>query len=106
MTDKAVPLFLLLYRTGEVHETHPLRGFIAGLVRQGIGEELRLQRLTEEQVHQLLVIMAGHSVGPMLAGEIYRHTAGDILFVGDAVRSLVGQGKVAWAGIRWQNMVK
>ncbi len=106
MTDKAFSLFLLLFRTGEVHETHPLRGLIAGLARQGIGEELRLQRLSEEQVHQLLVNMAGHSVGPIFAGEIYRHTEGNPFFVGEAVRSLVLEGKVVWTGERWQNTVK
>ena len=106
MTDKDVPLFLLLFRTGEVHEAHPLRGLIAGLARQGIGEELRLQRLSEEQVHQLLVNMAGHSVGPIFAGEIYRHTEGNPFFVGEAVRSLILEGKVVWTGERWQSTVK
>src|SRR5437764_5458166 len=106
MTDTDVPLFLLLVRTCEVHETHPLRGLIAGLVRQGIGEELRLQRLSEEQVHQLLVNMAGHSVGPIFAGEIYRHTEGNPFFVGEAVRSLILEGKVVWTGERWQSTVK
>src|SRR5437764_7986110 len=106
MTDTDVPLFLLLVRTCEVHETHPLRGLIAGLVRQGIGEELRLQRLSEEQVHQLLVNMAGHSVVPIFAGEIYRHTEGNPFFVGEAVRSLILEGKVVWTGERWQSTVK
>jgi len=68
---------LLLYRTGEVHETHPLRGLIATLQRDGMGEELRLQRLTEEQVQQLLVNMARQPVTPVFAAEIYRHTEGN-----------------------------
>lgn len=99
------PLYLLLYRTGEVHETHPLRGLLAALLRGGIGEELRLQRLTEEQVHQLLVNMAGHSVTPLFAGEIYRHTEGNPFFIGEAIRSLVFEGKIRWTGERWQSTV-
>src|SRR6266566_6303006 len=66
----SLPLYLLLYRTGEVNETHPLRGLIATLQRGGIGEELRLQRLTEEQVQQLLINMARQPVTPVFAGEI------------------------------------
>ncbi len=102
----AFPLYLLLYRTGEVHETHPLRGLIAALQRDGIGEELRLQRLTEEEVHQLLINMAGHSVNPVFAGEIYHHTEGNPFFIGEVVRSLIFEGKIKWTGERWQSTVK
>ncbi|HEX9132728.1 MAG TPA: AAA family ATPase, partial [Ktedonobacteraceae bacterium] len=102
----SLPLYLLLYRTGEVHETHPLRGLIAALQRGGIGEELRLQRLTEEQVQQLLVNMARQPVTPVFAGEIYRHTEGNPFFIGEAVRSLVLEGKIIWTGERWQSTVE
>ena len=102
----SLPLYLLLYRTGEVRETHPLRGLIAALLRGGIGEELRLQRLTEEQVQQLLVNMARQPVTPVFAGEIYRHTEGNPFFIGEAVRSLILEGKVIWTGERWQSTVE
>jgi DNA-binding SARP family transcriptional activator/tetratricopeptide (TPR) repeat protein len=102
----SLPLYLLLYRTGEVYETHPLRGLIAALQRGGIGEELRLQRLTEEQVQQLLVNMARQPVTPVFAGEIYRHTEGNPFFIGEAVRSLISEGKIIWTGERWQSTVE
>jgi predicted ATPase/DNA-binding SARP family transcriptional activator len=102
----SLPLYLLLYRTGEVHETHPLRGLIAALQRGGIGEELRLQRLTEEQVQQLLVNMARQPVTPVFAGEIFRHTEGNPFFIGEAIRSLILEGKIIWTGERWQSTVK
>lgn len=101
-----VPLYLLLYRTGEVQETHPLRGLIAALQRGRIGEELRLQRLTEEQVQQLLGNMAGHPVTLVFAGEIHRHTEGNPFFIGEAIRSLIFEGKIKWTGERWQSTVK
>ncbi len=101
----AVPFYLMLYRTGEVHETHPLRGLIAALARGGIGEELRLQRLSEDQVHQLLVNIAGHAVSPTFAGEIYRQTEGNPFFVGEAIRSLIFEGKLKWTGERWKATV-
>jgi len=104
--SNSLPLYLLLYRSGEVHETHPLRGLIAALQRGGIGEELRLQRLTEEQVQQLLVNMARQPVTPVFAGEIYRHTEGNPFFIGEAVRALILERKIIWKGGRWQSTVK
>lgn len=100
------PLFVLLYRSGEVNETHPLRGLIVTLMRMGIAEELRLQRLDEEEVHQLLVNMAGHAVQPSFAAEIHRQTEGNPLFVGEAIRSLVLNGKLVWTGQHWLSTVK
>jgi predicted ATPase len=104
--NNSLPFYVLLYRAGEVYETHPLRGLIAALQRNGVGEELRLQRLTEEQVQQLLINMARQPVTPVFAGEIYRHTEGNPFFIGEAVRSLIMEGKIVWTGERWQSTVK
>jgi DNA-binding SARP family transcriptional activator len=104
--NNLLPFYVLLYRAGEVYETHPLRGLIAALQRNGVGEELRLQRLTEEQVQQLLMNMARQPVTPVFAGEIYRHTEGNPFFIGEAVRSLILEGKIVWTGERWQSTVK
>src|SRR6266566_7107041 len=104
--ENAAPLYVLLYRPDEVHETHQLRALIATLVRAGTGEELRLQRLTEEEVHQLLVNMAGHQVNPVFAGEVFRQTEGNPFFIGEAIRSLVLEGKIKWTGDRWQSTVE
>ncbi len=99
------PLYLLLYRADEVHETHPLRGLVSSLSRGGSSEELRLQRLTEAQVHQLLVNMAGHTVRPAFAAEIYRQSEGNPFFIGEAIRTLIQEGKIKRDGERWQATV-
>ncbi|MFL5656395.1 MAG: AAA family ATPase [Ktedonobacteraceae bacterium] len=99
------PLYLMLYRAGEVHETHPLRGLMTALARAGISEDIRLQRLSEAQVQQLLINMAGHFVRPVFAGEIYRQTEGNPFFIGEAIRSLVLEGKLKRTGERWQATV-
>jgi DNA-binding SARP family transcriptional activator len=104
--NMSLPFYMLLYRAGEINETHPLRGLIAALQRNGVGEELRLQRLTEEQVQQLLINMARQPVTPVFAGEIYRNTEGNPFFIGEAVRSLILEGKIVWTGERWQSTVK
>src|SRR5437588_5170861 len=104
--SNARPLYLMLYRTGEVHEMHPLRELLAALVRGNIGEELRLQRLNEEQVQKLLVNMASHDVQPVFANEIYRQTEGNPFYIGEVIRSLILEGKLTWTGQYWQATVK
>lgn len=102
---QSAPLYIPLYRADEVQEGHPLRGLIASLARGGMGEELRLQRLSEAQVHQLLVNMAGHDVRPVFASEIYRQTEGNPFFIGEAIRTLILEGKIKRNGDRWQATV-
>jgi len=102
---QGAPLYIPLYRADEVHESHPLRSLVASLARSGTGEELRLQRLSEAQVHQLLVNMAGHEVRPVFAAEIYRQTEGNPFFIGEAIRTLILEGKIKRNGDRWQATV-
>src|SRR6266705_6497363 len=99
------PLYLLLYRADEVHETHPLRGLMTTLARTGISEDVRLLRLTEAQVQQLLINMAGHFVRPVFATEIFRQTEGNPFFIGEAIRTLILEGKIKKVGERWQATV-
>ena len=101
----AAPLYVLLYRADEVHETHPLRGLLASLLRQGGADELRLKRLREEEVQQLLMNMAGHNVTVPFSDQIYKHTEGNPFFVGESIRVLIEEGKVKKVGERWQTMV-
>jgi DNA-binding SARP family transcriptional activator/tetratricopeptide (TPR) repeat protein len=100
-----MPLYLLLYRADEVYESHPLRGLMVTLARAGISADVRLQRLTESQVQQLLTNMAQQVVGPEFTGEIFRQTEGNPFFVGEAVRSLILEGKVRRVGERWRATV-
>ena len=101
----AVPLYLMLYRADAVNATHPLRGLMGTLARVNISEDVRLQRLTEAEVHQLLVNIAGHSVRPIFAGEIFRQTEGNPFFIGEAIRTLLLEGKIKKRGERWQATV-
>jgi len=101
----AVPLYLMLYRADSVHDTHPLRGLMGTLARAGISEDVRLHRLTEAEVHQLLVNIAGHSMRPIFAAEIFRQTEGNPFFIGEAIRTLILEGKIKKVGERWQATV-
>ncbi len=100
-----VPLFLLLYRPDEVGETHPLRNLLLAQLRTGQAQEMRLKRLKEDEVQQLLMQMAGHMVGTPFTEEIYKYTEGNPFFIGETIRALVEDGKVKKIGERWQTMV-
>ncbi len=100
-----IPFVLLLYRADEVHETHPLRSLLNTQLRTGQAEELRLRRLKEEEVQQLLVQMAGHEVRTPFSEEIYKHTEGNPFFVGESIRALIAEGKLKKIGDRWQTTI-
>jgi predicted ATPase/DNA-binding SARP family transcriptional activator len=99
------PLFLLLYRPDEVGETHPLRSLLLTRMHEGQAQELRLKRLKEDEVQQLLMQMAGHTVSTPFADEIYKHTEGNPFFIGETIRALVEDGKIKRIGERWQTTV-
>ena len=101
-----MPLYLLLYRADEVYESHPLRGLMVTLARASISEDVRLQRLTESQVQQLLTNIAQQAVGAEFTSEIFRQTEGNPFFIGEAVRSLILEGKVRRIGERWRATVE
>ena len=49
--------------------------------------------------------MAGHDVRPVFASEIYRQTEGNPFFIGEAIVSLILEGKIRYTGERWQTAV-
>jgi predicted ATPase/DNA-binding SARP family transcriptional activator len=102
----ASPFFLLLYRADEVHETHPLRSLLMTQIRAGNAEEMRLRRLKEEEVQQLLMRIAGHEVRVPFSEEIYKHTEGNPFFIGESIRALVEEGKIKKVGDQWLATVK
>jgi predicted ATPase/DNA-binding SARP family transcriptional activator len=99
------PLYMLLYRADEVHESHALRGLLASLTRLKMVEEMRLKRLSEWAVKQLLVTLAGHCVSQVFVNEIYKHTEGNPFFLGETLLSLLHEGKLKKVHGQWQTTV-
>lgn len=97
--------FLFLYRADEVHETHPLRAMLSTHLRTRHAEEVRLKRLKQIEVQQMLTHMAGHEVEDAFTEEIYRHTEGNPFFISELMRSLVEEGKIQKQGERWHTMI-
>jgi DNA-binding SARP family transcriptional activator/tetratricopeptide (TPR) repeat protein len=99
------PLFLLLYRPDEVYESHPLRSLLNAQMRTEHAQEIRLKRLKESEVQQLLVQLGGHTISPSFTKEIYKHTEGNPFFIGETIRALVEGGKIKMVGESWQTTV-
>ncbi len=105
LQEHTMPFVLFLYRADEVHEMHPLRTLLSTQVRTEHAEEIRLKRLTEDEVQQLLIQMAGHEVRPSFSEEIYKHTEGNPFFIGESIRALIAEGKLKKMGDRWQTTI-
>ncbi|GAC1434500.1 MAG: hypothetical protein NVS4B1_29820 [Ktedonobacteraceae bacterium] len=101
----ATPFFLLLYRPDEVSETHPLRNLLLAQFHRGYAQEIQLRRLKEEEVQQLLMQMAGHTVSTPFTEEIYKYTEGNPFFIGETIRALIEGGEIKKTGERWQTTV-
>jgi DNA-binding SARP family transcriptional activator/Tfp pilus assembly protein PilF/DNA polymerase III delta prime subunit len=99
------PLYTLLYRADEVHESHALRGLLAALARFRMVEEMRLTRLSGWEVKQLLITLAGHCVSQVFVNEIYQHTEGNPFFLGETLISLLHEGKLKKVNGQWQTTV-
>lgn len=70
---------VLTCRSEEVRRGHPLRGFLAGLVRSG-AERIELGRLGRRELRGLLAGIAGEDPAPALLDEIWARSQGNALF--------------------------
>ncbi|WP_197429891.1 helix-turn-helix transcriptional regulator [Auraticoccus cholistanensis] len=81
-------MVLISYRTDEVHRRHPLRPFLAELVRLPQVLRVELPLLTVAEVAQLLEQRLGHPVGPDLAASVHERSEGVPYFVAELGQAL------------------
>ena len=74
-------LFVLSYRSDELHRTHPLRPLLAGLGRDRRTTRLELPALNRAEVAEMAASLLGHEVTPAFVDELYDRSAGNPLFV-------------------------
>jgi DNA-binding SARP family transcriptional activator len=90
----ASPFYLLLYRSDEVDELHPLRRLLATLTHACPLEEIHLKRLTEDAVRQWLTDLAGQTVEASFAKEIYAYSEGNPFFISETLHALAQVGSI------------
>ncbi len=85
---------LAIYRDVEVGPDHPLTETLAELARHPVTRQLSLRGLDEEEGTRYIETVAGTAPGRSVASSLHRQTNGNLLFLGEAVRLLVGQGRL------------
>jgi tetratricopeptide (TPR) repeat protein len=83
------------YRDIEVGRGHPLAAALAELSREPAARHLRLRGLTSPGVGRLIQQTAGVRAGEDVVAAVHRYTEGNPLFVGEVVRLLAAEGRLA-----------
>jgi len=101
---KDVPVLLVAtYRSDELHRLHPLNHVLAELSRGRLAEDIRLKRLTLDEVGQVIGRSLGLTQPPTAAFRqaIFDRTEGNPFFVEEILRALVERGELAYRDGAW-----
>ncbi|HLX77368.1 MAG TPA: AAA family ATPase, partial [Acidimicrobiales bacterium] len=93
MADASL-LVLATYRDVELTPAHPLTKTISELCRQSPTRLMNLRGLNEDSVARLVVAAISVPPPPALISTLHRETNGNPLFVGEAIRLLVTEGRI------------
>jgi class 3 adenylate cyclase/tetratricopeptide (TPR) repeat protein/nucleoside-triphosphatase THEP1 len=102
LKDNAV-LLIATYRSDELHRLHPLNHVLAELTRSRLAEDIRLKRLTLEEVGLVIGRALGLTQAPTAAFRqaIFDRTEGNPFFVEEILRALVEKGELAYRDGAW-----
>lgn len=91
----SMPIFIIgTYRDTEVGRGHPLLETLRGLRSHPTYRHFPLERLTQEEVGQLLTYTWQRPVPDALTEKIYQHTAGNPFYVEEVAKSLEDVGRI------------
>ncbi|HEY8757800.1 MAG TPA: AAA family ATPase [Candidatus Limnocylindria bacterium] len=96
-------LLLLTYRSDELHRLHPLNHVLAELGRGRLADDVRLKRLTLEEVGEVIkaaLALAGSPTAEFRQ-TLFEHTEGNPFFVEEVLRALVEQGELEYRDGAW-----
>jgi DNA-binding CsgD family transcriptional regulator len=83
-------LIVVIYRSDELHRSHPLRPLLAELDRVGWVTRMELGRLSRQDTGELVARLIGREPGEDVLDTVFRRTEGNPLFV----EALVGEGEL------------
>lgn len=96
-------LLLITYRSDELHRLHPLNHVLAELSRGRLADDVRLKRLTLEEVGEVIKAALG-LVGPPsteFRQALFERTEGNPFFVEEILRALVERGELEYRDGAW-----
>ena len=96
-------LLLITYRSDELHRLHPLNHVLAELSRGRLAEDVRLKRLTLEEVGEVIRAALGLSGPPTqeFREALFGRTEGNPFFVEEILRALVEKGELEYREGAW-----
>lgn len=86
------------YRDVEIDREHPLAGTLAELSREHHVQRLHLGGLSDDDVRRFIRQTTGQPPSDALVSTIYAETEGNPFFIGEVVRLLASEGRLADAG--------
>lgn len=97
-------LLLYTYRDDEMHRLHPLRGTLADLKRLRLANEIRLARLTTDEVAAMIQETMGLGRAPTTAFReaITERCEGNPFFIEEVLRTLVEKGDLEYREGAWR----
>jgi DNA-binding CsgD family transcriptional regulator/tetratricopeptide (TPR) repeat protein len=78
-------LVAVTYRTDELHRRHPLRSFLAEADRSRTVARLALERLTRDELAELLAGLLGRTPAPQLVDELFRRAEGNPFYTEELI---------------------
>ena len=96
-------LLLITYRSDELHRLHPLNHVLAELSRGRLAEDIRLKRLTLEEVGDVIraALQLSRAPTPEFRQALFDRTEGNPFFVEEILRALVEKGELEYRDGSW-----
>lgn len=82
------------YRPSELDFQHPLDGMLRELTSQDLVETIKLQRLQEEDVVNLVNMVFGDTIPLEFSRTIYENTEGNLFFTKELIKALVEDERI------------
>ncbi len=95
--ETAWVLVVLAYRPEEVGSDHPVRSILSELRRSGRLSEVRLRRLSDDDVGALMATVIGRPVAPPVASAVATVSGGNPLFVAELSKALEHGESLNWS---------
>jgi predicted ATPase len=99
---RKLPLLLVMtYRDSELESAPDLNRVLLDLNRERLAVQLKLERLSHQETHDLLAAMFGEEITPEFLEGIFRQTEGNPFFIEEVCKALVEAGQLSFREGRW-----
>jgi DNA-binding CsgD family transcriptional regulator len=99
---RKLPLLIVMtYRDSELESVPDLNRVLLDLNRERLAVQLKLERLSRQETHDLLAAMFGEEITPEFLDGIFHQTDGNPFFIEEVCKALVEAGQLSFMDGRW-----